>query len=1166
MTLPHGIRDVSRDQLLALDARARIDRISGALAAYYLSRTEYGDDPYGDDDGGDGYIDVTHPLILESAVAAEMNVVMQQWLGVTVPIETLLLDGVSIRRLAELLAKDLDGSAPPVDALPALEPDPDGRMLHFALSDIQQAYWIGRDPLYELGAVSASLFVELVVADFDVCRAEAALHAVVERHDMLRSVVDRTGRQRVISVVPPIAIAVADLSEVSPEPRAELLAAERDRMAQRETRPDLWVPLDVRAFHLGSHRTTVMISIDMVKLDAWSAQLLLGEWFQTYSDPTVVVTAPKVTFRDYVRWTEVVRDGAAYQAARRYWLDRLPTLPPSPELPLLVALDTVERPTFRSRSVRIDPARWEALKARAVEHGLTPSMLLCAAYTEVLGTWSRNERFTVSVAGGRPPAHPDIGRVIGPFARPMLVEVDRTGVDLRERSRALQRQFSRDLEHREFSGLDVLREVAARDGRTRATMPVIFTSVLPQDGEGGLPRPEWLLEEPFLVWGMPQLLLENQVLEVDGTLMITWVAVDEVFPAGLVDVMFEAYLALLDGIADDPGTWTCSRPVGLPAAQADVRDRVNDTAALLPDGLLHGLFDLQVGLRPDSPAVISHRRDLTYADLDRQAEHVAAAVVARGVGRDELVGVCMERGWEQVAALLGVLRAGAAYLPLDPDLPEHRLHGLMDQGRVRLVLTQPSVDERMRWPAGVDHETVSHRADEPLRTTRASADPSDLAYVIFTSGSTGRPKGVMIEHRAALNTVLDVNGRFEIGPDDRVFAISSLGFDLSVQDVFGTLSAGGALVMPDPEDALDPAHWSDLVDETGVSVWSSVPALMQLLVDHRRQRVEPGPGLRVVLLSGDWVPVGLPGSVERQWPGSRVVSLGGATEASIWSVFHPVAEGDADRPSIPYGRPLANQRLHVLDRQLLPRPDHVAGDLYIAGAGLARGYWRDPIRTAAAFVEHPGTGERLYRTGDVARYFPGGDLEFLGREDGQVKVNGHRVELGEVEAALSQHPGVRAAVATMHGPRDGVKSLVAFVVTDGPLPTSELRAFAADRLPRHCVPDRVLEISEVPLTPNGKVDRSGLVVPTPQGLAEPSFRQPAAGSSARVLLDALNQLLGVEAGIDDDFFELGGNSLVAVQLAATVQDAGLPLTAALVIRHPSVGALVDLVTAGPDRV
>ena len=394
----------------------------------------------------------------------------------------------------------------------------------------------------------------------------------------------------------------------------------------------------------------------------------------------------------------------------------------------------------------------------------------------------------------------------------------------------------------------------------------------------------------------------------------------------------------------------------------------------------------------------------------------------------------MEQGAEQVVAVLGTMIAGAAYLPIDPNLPESRVHELLEIGEVSVLVTQSWLDDSLVWPSGVVRLVVDRALETGLGAT--DLDPrqteASLAYVIFTSGSTGTPKGVMIDHRGAVNTILDINDRFAVAPDDRVLAVSSLNFDLSVWDIFGTLAAGATVVLPDAAKRRDPAHWLELMTQQRVTVWNSVPVLMEMLVEHAANRcgVATAP-LRLALLSGDWVPVTLADQVRAVWPGTDVVSLGGATEASIWSILHPIGDVDPEWRSIPYGRAMANQGVHVLDEAFHPRPDGVPGRIYISGVGLALGYFKSAELTADKFVHHPRTGERLYRTGDLGQYLPDGNIEFLGREDLQVKISGHRIELGEIEAVLAQHPKIGRAVVTTHGPSRRSQLVAFYVPTAG---------------------------------------------------------------------------------------------------------------------------------------
>jgi amino acid adenylation domain-containing protein len=569
--------------------------------------------------------------------------------------------------------------------------------------------------------------------------------------------------------------------------------------------------------------------------------------------------------------------------------------------------------------------------------------------------------------------------------------------------------------------------------------------------------------------------------------------------------------------------------------------------------MLHTLFLKQVAGRREAPAVITPWRTLSYGELHGRALGIARRLREAGVKPNELVAIVMEKGWEQIVAALGVLYSGAAYLPIEAGLPSERIQHLLRHGEVRLALTQSHRAQGIDWPGDVrrvcvdEEEELEGELGEPAQTR------DDLAYVIYTSGSTGLPKGVMIDHRGAVNTILDINRRYGVTARDRVFALSSLGFDLSVYDVFGPLAVGAAIVMPAADEAFDTAHWAEVVLRDGVTIWNSVPALMNLFVEAAESRPKmAGNKLRLALLSGDWIPLTLPGQIKKLAPEAEVISLGGATEASIWSILFPIEKVDPAWKSIPYGRAMANQSFHVLDKALDPCPTWVAGELYIGGIGLAKGYWRNPEKTAASFITHPRTGERLYRTGDLGRWLPDGNIEFLGREDFQVKIQGLRIELEEIETVLAQHPGLSAAVVTARGERDGPKRLVGYVVPKNGAPAGEeLRDFVLAKLPEYMVPLAFVAIEGLPLTANGKIDRSAL--PEPEYVKAAKRGVAPRNELEMKLVKIWEEVLGVgEIGVRDDFFDLGGHSLVGMQILSRIGktfDKRLPLSTIIQARN-----------------
>jgi epothilone synthetase B len=422
---------------------------------------------------------------------------------------------------------------------------------------------------------------------------------------------------------------------------------------------------------------------------------------------------------------------------------------------------------------------------------------------------------------------------------------------------------------------------------------------------------------------------------------------------------------------------------------------------------------------------------MSYRDLDLHARCVAQWLRERGVRPQELVAISMEKGWEQIVAVLGTLMAGAAYMPLDAALPELRREHLLRSGEVRFVLTQS------RFPSHFRGEVEALAVDllplDPAAPQPTPGSPADLAYVLYTSGSTGMPKGVMIEGRSIVNRMSDVVSRFGLTAQDRAIALTALHHDLSVFDIFGMLCcAGGALVIPDHDKLREPGHWCEIMARDGVTVWNSVPAFMSMLVEHLESAGSAAaPSLLWCILSGDFIPVTLPDRMRALAPGLAIVAAGGPTETTVWDICNPLDMVDTSLPSIPYGKPMANARYHVLKDNLDPCPDWTPGELYIGGVGLARGYWRDDAANAAKFVMHPQTGERLYRSGDMGRWLPDGNIEILARRDFQVKIQGQRIELGEIEAALNALPEVDRAVVTVAGDSPERRRLVAHVVPTG---------------------------------------------------------------------------------------------------------------------------------------
>ncbi|MDQ3257401.1 MAG: amino acid adenylation domain-containing protein, partial [Acidobacteriota bacterium] len=496
------------------------------------------------------------------------------------------------------------------------------------------------------------------------------------------------------------------------------------------------------------------------------------------------------------------------------------------------------------------------------------------------------------------------------------------------------------------------------------------------------------------------------------------------------------FQTLLEGIVANPDYRLSELPLLTRVERHQLLIKWNNTRVDYPEDMcLHELFEARVGQNPDAFAVSFGQAQITYAELNHRANRLAHHLRSLGVGPDGLVGICVERSLEMVVGLLGILKAGGTYVPLDPAYPAERLQFMLEDTETPVLLTQQRLLEELPEHSA---RVVCVDSDWDVIAQKSSANPEsgitpeNLAYVIYTSGSTGRPKGAMLNHRGRVNNFCDFNRRFSVGAGDRLLALSSLSFDMSAYDVCGTLAAGATVVLPEPSATLDPARWAQLMVGHEITVWHSVPALLEMLVDYTEDRPELWPrALRLVLLGGDWIPLTLPNRIKALAKGVRVISMGGATEVSMDSTIYEIKETDPNWKSIPYGAPMANQLAYVLDRNSNPVPVGVPGELHLGGVGVGRGYLNRPELTAEKFIANPfREGERMYKTGDLARYRRDGNLELLGRIDYQVKIRGFRVELGEVEAALRKHPAVRECVVLAREGKYGEKRLVAYVVQD----------------------------------------------------------------------------------------------------------------------------------------
>lgn len=1049
----------------------------------------------------------------------------------------------TIAAWAELLSAAAEPEPPAPAPAPAEITDGD----EFALATMQHAYWVGRRQDQRLGGVAAHLYVEFDGRGVQADRMRRAVERLVRRHPQLRVQFTDSGTQRVLPEPLRPVFHLVDLTTEFDGGRMELERIRQEKSHQRMD-VDAAQVVDITLTLLPDGRQRVHVDVDMLAGDALSYRRILDDLATLYETDADATDSIGYTFREYL--SDKQRTAVDNSAAKAWWESRIRQLPDIPSLPVLPESERADP----ARSIRLhhwfSPEAKAQLNKIAHGHGVTPAVALATVFSEAIARWSAQQRFLLNVPlFDREPLHDDIDRVVGDFTNSVLVDVDaRERESMVARAKRLQRELHTCAAHSTYEGLDVLRDLGRLRGAP-VTPSVVFTSGLDL-GELFSDRVTRIFGEPVWILSQgPQVDLDAQVVELAGGLMVNWDVRRDAMPAGVVEAMFAEFRRLLLALVEPGADWQAPLSIALPEAQRAVRDAVNATERDLGDRNLHDAFFALAERDPDRTAL--RWRDggaETYGELADRALAVGRVLADAGVRPGDTVAVVIAKGHRQIPAVLGVLAAGATYVPIGTGQPQARRDRILARAGARVAL----VEDGIELPAGVTAVPLDQAVTGPRLERAHSHAPETHAYVLFTSGSTGEPKGVEVSHRAAANTIDALAGHFGLGRDDRLIGLSSLEFDLSVFDIFGALSLGGTLVCVDADTERDAAAWAALIAETGVSVLNCAPGLIGMLLDTAT--AEQLRSMRVVITGGDRVNAELGQRFRALVPGLRFAGLGGTTETAIHSTVCEVTDDfPAEWAAVPYGTPLANVRMRVVNERGEDCPDWVVGELWIGGTSVADGYRGDPERTAQRFVEVDGV--RWYRTGDLARYLPDGTVDFLGRADHQVKIRGYRVELGEVESALTALPQVREAVALV---TDSGR-LVAAVTADA---TVDFAAALRDALPAHMIPEAVEVVDAIPLTANGKLDRAAIrrVIDAEALGAGEAYVAPENEAEAAVAYIAA-QILGVERiGVETDFFEIGGNSILATTLTAKVR--GLLQVEKFGVTEVFEGRTVRRITAG----
>jgi amino acid adenylation domain-containing protein len=1063
------------------------------------------------------------------------------------------------------------------------------------MTPLQQAYLALR--LIDPDSPPAAIYREFDIPAFDLERLQCALNAIVEGSDILRAFGRAETARFVAFTDAHYPVAVDDLRGLDPSEVGTRLQQSRAAMGAILRDGRVWPAFALRVARLDGEKARLQVLLDPIVFDGYGSWQFYHELFRRYAERDWARDRVGFSYGDYARTRERYRGSAAFAVDQYYWARKFENLPPGPRWPWprVDGTGTSQRYSFEFE-------HWQALKDAAAARGVPPVAVLLGLYTELLRRWSRcGNLAVVAIDFTQRGLLPDLTQAYGDFSTLSWIPCEhRAASSLEETVRAMAQVLHRDRLHDWGNPFEVLRQISGNDER-RIAYPATLTNCL---GSPTLRGPD--IAEVAASCSTPGSDIDVMAVETERGLGLFWeVRLDHV-PGVIATAMIDGCRDMLAELWGDPAAWqrplaTLGMSSGLPRqfpanwsrSQADAIRKWNRTDADYDRAqCIHRLFEQQVARQPEQVALVGDEGTLTYRELERRANRLARFLQRHGVSRGSRVGVLLPHSFDMIVSLLAILKAGGAYVPLSLTDPRQRIASMLDvvEGCVTLcVSAHAGLLDHQHRAILLDRDRQQIEAEDGDTPPDIEPRPDDTAYVIFTSGSTSDPKGVVVCHRPVVNLIEWASKSFGFTADDRVLFVNSLGFDLSVFDVFALLAYGGSIRIVSEEQRLDPVHLAQLLQHEPITFWNSAPAYLQFVIPG----LKPQPSgtspsrLRLVFLSGDRIDPALPQSLRDSIPGARVVALGGATEATVWSNYFCVEEIDPEWTSVPYGQPIQNARYYILDDHLEPCPVEACGRLYIGGECLSSGYLKAPELTQVRFLAdpfHEKPGMTMFDTGDLARLTNDGTIQFLGRVDDRVKIRGFRVGLREIEAALARC-GLGDPVAVVREETPGNPMIAAFGTmnrVEGLMTAPAFWQQLREQLPEHMVPSFVYAMASLPMTANGKIDRKRLAgwalpelgravadsarihagearPPSPASQQQPFATEPF----ARFLCSTISDILSLPADTvqtGSHFSLFGVNSLQFSVLSAKIAEAtGAAVGPAKLFHCTSVNDLVETI-------
>ncbi|MDJ0528071.1 MAG: amino acid adenylation domain-containing protein, partial [Microcystis sp. M53600_WE12] len=989
---------------------------------------------------------------------------------------------------------------------------------------------------------------------------EQTINAIIQRHESLRTSFPMVEGKPIQKIAPSLKIKllVVNLKDIPQEQIDKQIIEELQKPFDLTQSPLLRCTL----FDLGYENYILVNVFHHIIIDGWSKGILfkeLSEFYQAFlSNSTVDLPELAIQYADFAVWQRQWLQGEILENQLNYWKKQLTGAPPLLELPTDKPRPATANFRGHSISFQIDSELTEKLKLLSQKSGVTLFMTLLAALNTLLFRYSGQDDIligTPTANRNRQEIEPLIGFFVNTLVLRNSLEGNPTFSGLLQQARnvVLEAYANQDVPFEQVvDGLEIERSLSYNP-----LFQVMFALQNAPLNALKLPnlKAQYLAVENQRIKFDLSLFLEEIETEKGSYLEGFWEYDGDLFTPERITRMVGHFQTLLKGIVANPQQTIGELPLLTESEKQQLLVEWNQTQTSYPDHYcIHQLFEEQVVKTPDAIAVIDGEKSLTYEQLNQKANQLAYYLQNLGVKTEDLVGICIERSVLMIIGLLGILKAGAAYIPLDPNYPSERLAYMLEDSAVSVLLTQENLVDTLPNYLGTifcldqDGKILDHHPQDNLLHPMTS---ENLAYVIYTSGSTGKPKGVLIQHQSLLNLVSWHQNAFDITTIDRVTQLAGIAFDASVWEIWPYLTAGACLAIVPPDLLTSPKQLQEWLIAKKITVSFLPTPLAETLIPLDWS---PNCLLRLMLTGGDKLNDFPPTSIP-----FTLVNNYGPTENTVVTTSVKITPDLLTEKAPPIGRPISNTQVYILDQYQQPVPIGIPGELYIGGSGLAKGYLNRPELTDSKFIANPFSqklSDRLYKTGDLVRYGNDGQIEFVGRIDHQVKIRGFRIELGEIETVLNQHPQVKEAIIIAREDQPGVKRLCAYVIASQNLTVSQLRLFLQEKLPQYMVPAFFVLLDAFPLTANGKIDRCALPQPTLELEDEAALNLSPGTEKERILAAIWQRVLGLKnISINDNFFELGGDSILAIQIIAQANQAGLQITPKQLFSHQTIAQL-----------